>query len=58
MPPLPKIAPIRLIERAAPFDDPNCIFELKYDGFRAVVYFEHGAAKRVSRKGITYQAVR
>jgi bifunctional non-homologous end joining protein LigD len=54
MPPLPKIAPIRLIERVAPFDDPNCIFELKYDGFRAVAYIEHRTTKLVSRKGNTY----
>jgi len=40
MPPLPKTSPIRLLERAAPFDDPNYLFELKYDGFRAVAYIE------------------
>ena len=55
MPPLPKITPIRLLERAAPFDDPNYLFELKYDGFRAVAYIERGASKLVSRKGNTYK---
>jgi ATP-dependent DNA ligase len=38
---LPQITPIRLLERAAPFDDPNCLFELKYDGFRAVAERPH-----------------
>jgi len=51
---LPKITPVRLVERAAPFDDPNYIFELKYDGFRALAYLEHDTAHLVSRKGITY----
>ena len=55
MPPLPKITPIRLVERAAPFDDPNYLFELKYDGFRAVAYIERGSTKLVSRKGNTYK---
>jgi bifunctional non-homologous end joining protein LigD len=54
-PPLPKITPIHLLERTAPFDDPNCLFELKYDGFRAVAYVERGTTKLVSRKGNTYK---
>jgi bifunctional non-homologous end joining protein LigD len=49
-----KITPVRLVERAAPFDDPDYIFELKYDGFRTVPYIEHDTAHLVSRKGITY----
>src|SRR5271169_6140499 len=52
---LPKITPIRLIERAAPFDDPHYLFELKYDGFRAVAYIERGTTKLVSRKGNRYE---
>ena len=49
---LPKITPIRLLERAALFDDPNYIFELKYDGFRAVAYFEDGTTKLVPHAGM------
>src|SRR3954468_12095800 len=33
------------------FDDPNWIFELKYDGFRAFAAFERGRAKLISRNG-------
>ena len=52
---LPKIAPIRLIERPTPFDDPDWIFELKYDGFRALAYIEHATATLVSLKVLTYK---
>src|SRR5438445_5597116 len=40
-----------LLKRAAPFDDPDWIFELKYDGFRALAVFENGRAQLVSRNG-------
>jgi bifunctional non-homologous end joining protein LigD len=38
---------LRLVQE--PFDDPDCIFELKHDGFRAVAYFQNGEYKLVSR---------
>jgi hypothetical protein len=31
------------------FDDPDYIFELKHDGFRAIAYIENGDCKLVSR---------
>jgi hypothetical protein len=34
--------PMPLLKRAAPFDDPNRIFELKLDGFRALAVIEDG----------------
>jgi bifunctional non-homologous end joining protein LigD len=34
-----------------PFDDPDWLFELKYDGFRALAYIEGGACRLVSRNG-------
>jgi hypothetical protein len=34
--------PMPLLKRAAPFDDPDWLFELKYDGFRALAVIEHG----------------
>jgi bifunctional non-homologous end joining protein LigD len=32
-------------------DDPDWIFELKYDGFRALAVIEHGRAQLISRNG-------
>ena len=43
--------PMPLLKRAAPFDDPEWIFELKYDGFRALAIIEHGRAQLLSRNG-------
>jgi len=34
-----------LLKRAAPFDDPDYIFELKLDGVRALAIIEHGRAQ-------------
>jgi bifunctional non-homologous end joining protein LigD len=38
---------LRLVKE--PFDNPDYLFELKHDGFRAVVYIEDGQCKLVSR---------
>lgn len=32
-----------------PFDDPDYLFELKYDGFRAIAYIENAGCRLVSR---------
>ena len=40
-----------LQKRRSPFDDPGWIFELKYDGFRALAVIEHGRAQLISRNG-------
>ena len=45
-----------LLKRAAPFDDPGWIFELKYDGFRALAVIEHGRAQLLSRNGHPFAA--
>src|SRR5262249_6338752 len=41
--------PIKPILRSRPFEHPDYIFELKYDGFRAMAYFEGGTCELVSR---------
>jgi bifunctional non-homologous end joining protein LigD len=46
--------PMPLLKRAAPFDDPEWIFELKYDGFRALAVVEHGRAQLISRNGHSF----
>src|SRR5437870_3587353 len=43
--------PMPLLKRAAPFDDPDWIYELKMDGFRALAVIEHGRAQLLSRDG-------
>jgi bifunctional non-homologous end joining protein LigD len=43
--------PMPLLKRRVPFDDPEWLFELKYDGFRALVLIEHGRAQLISRNG-------
>jgi bifunctional non-homologous end joining protein LigD len=40
-----------LQKRPLPFDDPDWLFELKYDGFRALAIVEHGRAQLLSRNG-------
>jgi bifunctional non-homologous end joining protein LigD len=41
---------MRLV-RPRPFDDPDWIFELKLDGFRALAHIQNEKAELVSRKG-------
>ena len=43
--------PMPLLKRRSPFDDPDWLFELKYDGFRALAMIEHGRAQLLSRNG-------
>jgi bifunctional non-homologous end joining protein LigD len=37
-------------------DHPDWIFEIKYDGFRALAYADHGTVRLVSRKGNVYKS--
>ncbi len=43
------LAPLGLTLRDAPFDDPDWVFELKYDGFRALAYVGGYGCRLVSR---------
>ena len=47
-----------LIRVAEAFDHPDWIFEIKYDGFRALVYIEDGESDLISRKSHTYKSFR
>ena len=52
---LPRVQPIIPISRKEPFDDPEWLFEFKYDGFRALCYIEQGSRCRfISRRGNTF----
>jgi bifunctional non-homologous end joining protein LigD len=41
---------------AKPFDDPEYLFELKHDGFRAIAYIEAGECKLVSRNSNQFKS--
>src|SRR5437667_10639884 len=47
----PHFQPMPLQRRSLPFDDPDWIYELKMDGFRALAVIEHGRARLISRNG-------
>jgi bifunctional non-homologous end joining protein LigD len=53
---LPRIQPIAPTRIQVPFNDPEFIFELKHDGFRAVAYVEGGTCQFISRKNIVYKS--
>jgi bifunctional non-homologous end joining protein LigD len=40
-----------LLMRRSPFDHPDFIFEVKWDGFRALAVNEHGRTQLISRNG-------
>ena len=46
---LPKISPLVLKRCAAAFDNPDWHYEVKYDGFRALLEIDGGGARLVSR---------
>ena len=50
-------SPLRLAPLPHAFDDPEFIFELKYDGFRALAYVDDcGGTRMISRQGNVYKA--
>jgi bifunctional non-homologous end joining protein LigD len=53
---LPRITPIAPTRIRASFDDPDFVWELKHDGFRALAYTEDGACRLISRKQIQYKS--
>ena len=48
---LPSVQPIAPIRMTEPFDDPEWVFDLKYDGFRGICYLEPGYCRMISRNG-------
>jgi bifunctional non-homologous end joining protein LigD len=49
---LPYVEPIALVPRPDPFDDPDWIFEPKYDGFRGLAYSSRSGCEIRSRRDI------
>jgi len=48
---VPRFTPLPLRRLRDPFDDLDWLFELKYDGFRALAYLHDQRAELVSRNG-------
>ena len=48
---LPRVQPMAPTWRKEPFDDPDWLFDFKYDGFRALYYIEPGHNRLISRNG-------
>src|SRR5215472_10412876 len=46
---LPKVAPLVLKQRPQAFDHADWLFDLKYDGFRALLEIDGNGARLVSR---------
>ncbi|MFD2162236.1 DNA ligase D [Paradesertivirga mongoliensis] len=49
-----KIKPMKATLVDAPFDDPGWIYEIKWDGYRAVATVQNGQAELVSRNNLTF----
>jgi bifunctional non-homologous end joining protein LigD len=48
---LPRVQPIIPTRGKEPFDDPEWLFDFKYDGFRGLCYLERGRCRFISRNG-------
>jgi hypothetical protein len=46
---LPRVQPIAPTWRKEPFDDPDWLFDFKFDGFRALCYIEQRRNRLISR---------
>jgi ATP-dependent DNA ligase len=53
---IPQFQPMLLGRRAEAFTHPDWLFELKYDGFRALAYIEDGNCRLVSRNGNQFKS--
>jgi len=53
---LPAIRPMPLTRFHEPFSDPDWIFEVKHDGFRALAYVVEGHCRLLSRRNHAYKS--
>jgi bifunctional non-homologous end joining protein LigD len=54
--PLPVFQPLPLTLARAPFSHPDWVFEVNWDGFRALLYSDKDGVRLVSRKGNTFKS--
>ena len=55
---VPKFQPLALGRASDPFSHPDWLFEVKFDGFRALVRIEQGKSRLVSRNGNDFKSFR
>ena len=55
---LPRMDTAQLTLFRTPFNDPDFLFELKVDGFRALAYIDDGVCELVSRRRNPYKSFR
>jgi ATP-dependent DNA ligase len=48
---LPLLQPLPLSRRPEPFSHPDWLFEVKYEGFRALAYLDPSGVRLISRNG-------
>jgi bifunctional non-homologous end joining protein LigD len=48
--------PMPLSRKPAPFDHPDWMFELKYDGFRSLAIVQNGRCQLISRNGHSFNS--
>jgi bifunctional non-homologous end joining protein LigD len=53
-----KFQPLQLGRHPEPFSHQDWLFEIKYDGFRALAHIEHGRCKLVSHNGNEFKSFR
>ena len=50
------LQPMPLVRRAKPFTAPDWLFEIKWDGFRALLHSDSNGVRLVSRNGNTFKS--
>jgi bifunctional non-homologous end joining protein LigD len=50
-----RVKPMKATLTAEPFDDPNWLFEIKWDGYRAIAEVEAGAVRLYSRNLLSFE---
>src|SRR5688572_18707935 len=53
---LPRIEPLRLQRKPRAFNDPDWLFEIKFDGFRSLAYIKDGECDLVSLNRNTFKS--
>ena len=50
---LPNVTPMELVQQKPPFDHPDWLFEIKYDGFRSLAYIDDAAGSSPATSSTT-----